>query len=381
MKKIGFIYCSNPDWIGGENYYKSVISELSREISKADVEIRLVIFSDHSTNLDFFNDMESVEIRRTRFLSSNLFIRFLRKVTNKIFFENAFLFPIFRINDISLLSHAYLPESLGIKSLPWIPDFQHCYLKDLFSEKMLRHRDKQFNRYLSSHRVLVSSNTAMHDAIKFYSTKAHIYRYRFLPLLERSEQRSDFSEAEQMLLEGTSPIVFLPNQFWKHKNHLTVIKACVLAKERNIDFKLICTGRVGDFRGNEHISEIFDIIERKSLQDYVHILGVVDRDLFLSILDKAEIVINPSKFEGWSSTVEEGKGKSKKLALSDIEIHREQTIDYTDVAFFDSSDPERCLEAIETLLSKKCDNLVISSNRNRDSMLNVYENIFCEGER
>ncbi|MBJ6879706.1 glycosyltransferase [Vibrio cholerae] len=378
MKKIGFIYCSNPDWIGGENYYKSVISELSREISKADVEIRLVIFSDHSTNLDFFTNMESVEIRRTRFLSNNLVIGFLRRFTDKIFFENAFLFPIFRINDVSLLSHAYLPESSGIKSLPWIPDFQHCYLKDLFSEKMLRHRDKQFNRYLSSHRVLVSSNTAMHDAIKFYNAKAHIYRYRFLPLLERSEQGYDFSEAEQKLLEGTSPIVFLPNQFWKHKNHLTVIKACVLAKERNIDFKLICTGRVSDFRGDEHISEIFEIIERESLKNFVHILGVVDRELFISILDKAEIVINPSNFEGWSSTVEEGKGKFKKLALSDIEIHREQTIDYSDVAFFEPSDPEKCLDAIETLLSKKNANLIISPNRKRDSMLNIYKSIFCE---
>ncbi|EOX3438084.1 glycosyltransferase [Vibrio cholerae] len=376
MKKIGFIYCSNPDWIGGENYYKSVIFELSREISKAEVEIKLVIFSDHSTNLDFFANMESVEIRRTHFLSSNLIIRFFRKVTNKLLFENAFLFPIFWKNGISLLSHAYLPECLGIKSLPWIPDFQHCYLRDLFSEKMLRHRDKQFNRYLSSHRVLVSSDTAMHDAIKFYNTKAHIYRYRFLPLLERSEQRSCLEETEKELLEGSAPIVFLPNQFWKHKNHLAVIKACVLAKERNINFKLICTGRVSDFRGNEHISEIFDIIECKSLQNFVRILGVVDRDLFLSILDKAEIVINPSKFEGWSSTVEEGKGKSKKLALSDIEIHREQTIDYTDVAFFDPSDPEKCLEAIDILLRKE-GVAPVSPTKEIDSMLHIYQEIFC----
>jgi glycosyltransferase involved in cell wall biosynthesis len=36
-------------------------------------------------------------------------------------------------------------------------------------------------------------------------------------------------------------------------------------------------------------------------------------------------VINPSLFEGWSTTVEEAKSMGKALILSDIPTHREQT--------------------------------------------------------
>ncbi|MEA3273354.1 MAG: glycosyl transferase, partial [Patescibacteria group bacterium] len=35
-------------------------------------------------------------------------------------------------------------------------------------------------------------------------------------------------------------------------------------------------------------------------------------------------VINPSLFEGWSSTVEEAKSIGKNLILSDLAVHREQ---------------------------------------------------------
>ena len=35
-------------------------------------------------------------------------------------------------------------------------------------------------------------------------------------------------------------------------------------------------------------------------------------------------VINPSRFEGWSSTVEEAKSIGKRVLLSDIPVHREQ---------------------------------------------------------
>jgi glycosyltransferase involved in cell wall biosynthesis len=36
-------------------------------------------------------------------------------------------------------------------------------------------------------------------------------------------------------------------------------------------------------------------------------------------------LINPSRFEGWSTTVEEAKSFGVPLILSDIDVHREQT--------------------------------------------------------
>jgi hypothetical protein len=38
----------------------------------------------------------------------------------------------------------------------------------------------------------------------------------------------------------------------------------------------------------------------------------------------AVAIINPSYFEGWSTTVEEAKALGQRLILSDIPVHREQ---------------------------------------------------------
>lgn len=43
-----------------------------------------------------------------------------------------------------------------------------------------------------------------------------------------------------------------------------------------------------------------------------------------SLMYHSVAVINPSFFEGWSTTVEEVKSYGKKIILSDIEVHREQ---------------------------------------------------------
>ncbi len=56
----------------------------------------------------------------------------------------------------------------------------------------------------------------------------------------------------------------------------------------------------------------------------VHILGLVDHDDVLLLIRQCVALINPSLFEGWSTTVEECKSIGKRTILSDIEVHREQ---------------------------------------------------------
>ena len=48
--------------------------------------------------------------------------------------------------------------------------------------------------------------------------------------------------------------------------------------------------------------------------------------------------INPSFFEGWSTTVEEAKYRGKPILLSDLKVHREQAP--SKGVFFDPNNPE-----------------------------------------
>lgn len=56
-------------------------------------------------------------------------------------------------------------------------------------------------------------------------------------------------------------------------------------------------------------------------------------------------VINPSLFEGWSTTVEEAKSLGVPLILSDLSIHREQTGGAA--SFFNPEDPTDIARVLE----------------------------------
>ena len=53
-------------------------------------------------------------------------------------------------------------------------------------------------------------------------------------------------------------------------------------------------------------------------------LGTVTFKEVLSLIYHSVAVIQPSKFEGRSSTVEQAKSMGKKIILSNIDIHKEQ---------------------------------------------------------
>jgi glycosyltransferase involved in cell wall biosynthesis len=55
-------------------------------------------------------------------------------------------------------------------------------------------------------------------------------------------------------------------------------------------------------------------------------------------------LINPSLFEGWSSTVEEAKSLGKMILLSDIPVHREQNPQRS--LFFGCNDPRELADAL-----------------------------------
>ena len=59
-------------------------------------------------------------------------------------------------------------------------------------------------------------------------------------------------------------------------------------------------------------------------KDYYKILGVVPYNDLLSLMAYSIAVINPSKSEGWSSTVEQAKSYGKMILLSDLDVHLEQ---------------------------------------------------------
>ena len=118
---------------------------------------------------------------------------------------------------------------------------------------------------------------------------------------------------------------YMPNQYWNHKNHITVLKSLKHLKKNNKKFLVISTGHNRDHRNYSYFKEIFNFIKKNDLEKNYKYLGIISYNEVLSLIYHSVSLINPSKFEGRHSSVEQARSLGKQTILSDINIHREQS--------------------------------------------------------
>jgi glycosyltransferase involved in cell wall biosynthesis len=116
----------------------------------------------------------------------------------------------------------------------------------------------------------------------------------------------------------------LPNQFWRHKNHSTVIEALGTLKSEGKKVLILMTGNTKDYRQPEYFASLMTRAKELNVLDSFCCLGVVSAKDLTALMQHSHAIINPSFFEGWSTTVEEAKSLGKCVILSDIPVHREQ---------------------------------------------------------
>ena len=105
-----------------------------------------------------------------------------------------------------------------------------------------------------------------------------------------------------------------------------------------------------DYRNSEYYNSLIKIIDDNNISDRLSILGFIDRKEQIALMHKAEMVLQPSLFEGWGTVVEDSKVLDKTVILSDIAVHREQMNDKC--YLFDPEDSESLILSIEKALSE-----------------------------
>lgn len=135
------------------------------------------------------------------------------------------------------------------------------------------------------------------------------------------------------------------NQFWQHKNHRTILEAIRLLKDKNLSFQVIFTGKNFDHRNPEYFEGLQKFITTYQLERWTNFVGFIDRKVQLCLGQNAISYIQPSFFEGWSTTVEDAKYLNQYVLLSDIPVHREQ-LNYN-VSFFNPVNPEELADKME----------------------------------
>jgi glycosyltransferase involved in cell wall biosynthesis len=236
----------------------------------------------------------------------------------------------------------------GTPQMQWIPDFQHVHLPHLFSEQERARRDHRFEEIAKSRGVVIlSSESARRDFEERYPSALATPRvWSFCTTLTDAE------------LGGRDPheafglpdfYLYVPNQFWAHKDHVTLFEALVLLRERGKTPAVVCTGTMEDPRDPAHMPRLRSYLSDNGLTDQVTLLGMVSRPDQIGIFRHAAAVVQPSTFEGWSTVVEDAKALGRPLVLSDIPVHREQT---DEGAFFATGSPESLAEVLDVELDR-----------------------------
>jgi glycosyltransferase involved in cell wall biosynthesis len=324
--KIAFAYAFDDDhWIGGRNYYSSLISAIEA-VEGHTVQITLVTGTKTRTALPA--QFPAIRHVRTRLLDRGSGAWALRQVPRALsrWKSDPLLATLLRRNGIDLLSHAWgLGERAPIKSLAWVPDFQFLHFPGFWSPSQLR-RTYQLHAATceSATAIVLSSSSALSDLKVFAPTcklPVHVLHFAPLPIDVSNLPVASAIRAKYKLPER---YFHLPGQFWTHKNHRVVVDALAVAKARGLDITVACTGKTDDHRQPDYFGGLMADCARGGVIDNFRVLGMVPHIDAQALMRHAQAVINPSLFEGWSTTVEEAKALGKRTLLSDIPVHREQ---------------------------------------------------------
>lgn len=236
----------------------------------------------------------------------------------------------------------------GLGLVGWIPDFQHFRLPSFFTEKERDSRDRQFREILGNcHRIILSSLDAERDCLRFQPDSATKTRVHPFPSGMAFQNLPD-SSGSPVLEKYHLPekFVLVANQFWAHKCHLTVVDAAKLLAESGVDIPFVLTGLPSDYRdpANTIVSKVLQRISMGGLRDRVIALAQVPYPDLIALLRHAALVLQPSSFEGWSTTVQDAKALGRPVACSSIALHREQAPNA--VGFFDHQSPGELAELL-----------------------------------
>lgn len=256
-------------------------------------------------------------------------------------------------HDIRLFSHGWpLKPDYAVPSLCWIPDFQHKYLPEFFSEEELEGRDARFANFAQNAAgVLLSSQCAKRDFLRFCpQASAKIFVLPFVSWLEPAL----LSKPPEQILAAhnlAEPFFYVPNQIWAHKNHALVIEALSILKKQGACPLVISTGSTLDYRNPAFFAGLSQKLEDAGLAERFRFLGRVSYAEVCALMRASVAIINPSLFEGWSTTVEEAKSLGKRILLSSIAVHREQAPEHG--LFFAPDDPEALARLMTETLSER----------------------------
>jgi Glycosyltransferase len=241
----------------------------------------------------------------------------------------------------AVFAHSIYRPSHGhrVPLLSWIPDFQHMRLPEIFSKDEIEYRNHEFADVVrKADCIVVSSQDAQQDLARYSPPAAS--RSVVVSFVTQIDAGIYAQNGESICEKYHLPqkFFYLPNQFWMHKNHQVVIAALERLHASHPEIAVVCSGGVNDYRDPAYFANLLGEISQKNVRDTFIMLGLIPYQDVHLLMRQSCAILQPSLFEGWSTTVEEAKSLGKRMLLSDIAVHREQNPPESD--YFDPRNSE-----------------------------------------
>lgn len=385
MIRVGFVMSfHDQSWTGGANYYKNLIKSVA---NRASARVQPVIFTDFDAPISVESQFPGVEIVRSDRVSSKGWRWKASKISQRIFGRDALMEAFFRSHHIDVISHSgHLGPKSRLPTIGWIPDFQHIRMPEFFSAEERATRDARFVRLCNwCTLVIVSSLDAQEDLRKFMPSAYKKSRVlQFVSGLDHDGPKPRPLQELKSDYEIAGPYFHVPNQFWVHKNHQIIIQALAKLKSQGRYIQVFATGNPKDRRQAGHFDRLMQSASDLGVTDMFKVLGLVPYQDLRSLMQNAVAIVNPSRFEGWSTSVEEAKSLGKRIIISDIPVHREQSPERA--LYFDPDSSDQLAEAFLKCLAEFCHDKEMAANDLANNSFNgrikkfvsAYEDIASE---
>ena len=338
--RVAFTHIPRRVWTGGHNYQNNLFAALARHRPGEITPVMFAGVNDDPLELAATERIAGVEV-----VQSPVFAAFDRRRSGLVAVLASGIDRAaaaeFRAKRIDLVFEAarFFGWRLPFPALAWFPDFQHRRLPQLFSRTARWQRDLGFRAQIASgRRIMLSSESALRDCRRFYpglTDNVSVVRFATQPAPDLLT-----ANPSDVLVHYGLPrkFCYLPNQFWRHKNHQVVVDALTILRKRSCDVVVAATGSAEDHREPNYFKHLMKEVQNRGLEVNFRYLGMIPLDHVYALLRTSTALVNPSSLEGWSTTVEEAKSFGVPMILSDIDVHREQT--GGTARYFGINDPE-----------------------------------------
>ena len=333
--RAGFTLIGGKSWTGGYNYLLNLVRILAAHEAG---HITPVLFFGTDTAPDEtqpFSAIAGAVVIHSPLMNRARKTRSL--LTSLVLGRDAAVRALFVQHRVDVMFEAaqFFGARIGLPVIAWIPDFQHRYLPRMFSRLGYWKRELGFRAQMAAagRCIMLSSEDSRHSCERLYpGTVGRTSVVHFSvppgPPVSAAEARTladDYGLPEHFF--------FMPNQFSQHKNHLLVLQALVLLRERGCRVVVAASGKQMDARNPAYFGQVRSEIARLGLQQEFRLLGLIPYPHLAALMRASVALLNPSLFEGWSTTVEEARSSGTPMLLSDLPVHREQAGDRA--RFFD----------------------------------------------